>query len=77
MEESKEVRGTGRSTRLIDIYIQELFTNKEIIVIDHYDDLNSHRILAERICKRLTLEHPNVRKVRKFENGKYKISIKK
>lgn len=67
-EEPLHLRGTGRTTRLIDRYIQELFTEGYIIVKDHYNSLDADRFLTERILKRLKSEHPYVR-VNKVTNG--------
>lgn len=60
-----EERATGRSTRLIDKYIQEFFTNPPGIgvrVMDHNmeNDAEPHTILLERVVSRLRIEHPNV-----------------
>lgn len=45
-------RGSGRTTRLIDYYIQELFTKGEINVKDHYDNIIAHKYLVQRIKDR-------------------------
>ena len=53
-------RATGRTTRLIDYYIQELYNNpnKEIEIIDHYDNIKAHIHLTQMILQRLYAEHP-------------------
>ena len=53
-------RATGRTTRLVDHYIQELFNNpnKEIEIIDHYDNIKAHIHLTQMILQRLYAEHP-------------------
>ena len=53
-------RATGRTTRLVDYYIQELFNNpnKEIEIIDHYDNIKAHIHLTHRLLQRLYAEHP-------------------
>ena len=50
-------RQTGRTTRLVDSYIQELFTKGKIIVRDHAPSEEAHKILFERILDRLLAEH--------------------
>ena len=56
-------RATGRTTRLVDYYIQELFnnSNKEIEIIDHYDHIKAHIHLTQIILKRFYNEHPRVK----------------
>lgn len=53
-------RQIGESTRLVDKYIQDIFT-KPIgtvhIVRDHYPDDKAHKLLFDRICRRLATEH--------------------
>lgn len=53
-------RATGRTTRLVDYYIQELFNhpNSEIEIIDHYDNIKAHIHLTQMILQRLYAEHP-------------------
>lgn len=54
------LRRTGRTTRLVDIYIQDLFTKNECRCLDHYQ-YGSHREanlnLMRRVTKRLEFEH--------------------
>ena len=54
---SRDVRMTGRSTRLVDKCIQDLFTNGVVIVFDHYDHSRAHRDLFDRVMRRLYSEH--------------------
>lgn len=59
----EDKRKSGRTTRLIDSYIQLLFeVNKgeSVKVRDHYPSNDAHRILLEKILKRLQNEHPGV-----------------
>ena len=49
-------RGTGRTTRLVDSYIQELFNNKEINVKDHFEHKTAHSYLVKRIINRFNNE---------------------
>lgn len=53
-------RGSGRTTRLIDSYIQELFLNGEVTPRDHHDNKMSHLYLTDKIRARLNSEHPNL-----------------
>lgn len=52
-------RATGRTTRLIDQYIQILFTtpNKEIEIIDHHGTQKDNEFLARKVLSRLYAEH--------------------
>ena len=54
-------RATGRTTLLIDKYIQELYIHKGewIQIVDHYPTLGASEQLKDAIMKRMTLEHPN------------------
>jgi hypothetical protein len=51
------LRATGRTTRIIDNLIQELFTTGKCTCIDHYDTPESSRFLAEKVVRRMTYEH--------------------
>jgi len=57
----KENRKTGRTTRLADIYIQELFNRGEIYVIDHHPTRQASKYLVDIILRRLEFEHPSVK----------------
>jgi len=50
-------RRTGRTTRLADDMIQELFKEGEVCVKDHCDNNRYHDWLTERILNRLKFEH--------------------
>lgn len=56
-------RSTGRTTRLIDYYIQELFNNpnSEIEIIDHTNTQQSNIHLTQMILRRLDNEHRGVK----------------
>lgn len=58
MEE--KYRRTGRTTRLIDGLIQELFKTSKIKVYDHWPTRQSHERVFKMILKRLSLEHPGL-----------------
>ena len=53
------VRVTGRTTRLVDEYIQKLYTNRGefVPIIDHYGTRGANELLASKILKRMELEH--------------------
>ena len=56
-------RATGRTTKLVDAYIQKFFQepkNTPIFISDHYDNRYSHYMLLKRICKRLDTEFSGV-----------------
>ena len=56
-----EKRASGRTTRLIDKYIQELFTKKEVVIKDHYRNAQADYFLSERVLRRLALEHSGIK----------------
>ena len=51
------VSNTGRTTRLVDKYIQELFTGKAVKIVDH--DGTSDKIV-QILINRLTTEHEGI-----------------
>ena len=53
----KLVSKTGRSTKLVDKYIQELFTGKAVKIVDH--DGTSDKIM-QILINRLTTEHEGI-----------------
>jgi len=49
-----ENRGTGRTTRLVQYYIDKLFTTTdEVIIYDHYDHKTAHKFLTDAIIRRM------------------------
>lgn len=50
-------RATGRTTRLADAYIQELFKTGNIKIYDHHNSQQSHKRLSKIIWRRLEIEH--------------------
>ena len=52
-----EIRHSGRTTRLADHFIQELFTKGEVQVRDHWDEPRAHHYLVHIIVRRLEFEH--------------------
>lgn len=59
-KEMEDLRRTGRTTRLVDQYIQDLFNNpgKWIVMQDHHDNGNKH--LFRIINRRLAIEHQEI-----------------
>ena len=56
-------RATGRTTRLVDYYIQELFNhpNEEIKIVDHTNTQQSNIHLTQMILRRIYEEHRGVK----------------
>lgn len=54
-----KTRKTGRTTRLVDKYIQELFEKRGewILVADHYSTITATQLLIHRIQSRVMHEH--------------------
>lgn len=65
---------SGRSTRLVDEYIQILFSNRGeyITILDHYDSRSAHWLLITRILQRMRIEHPR----EKLDLDKSKLRLK-
>ena len=64
-------RQTGASTRLIDYYIQQLFTTGKAVIQDHYPNPIADQILFDRFVARLVSEH----KQNNFKINKSKLTI--
>lgn len=56
-----EQRATGRTTRLIDQAVQDLFTHKGVAVIDHHPSEGAQKNFQNKLMKRLEIEHPGIR----------------
>ena len=52
-----ENRNSGRSTRLVDLYIQDIFTKGCCIVKDHFDHKAADECLIIKTVNRLYNEH--------------------
>lgn len=54
------MRSTGRTTRLVDFYVQKLFTNPNVAIDirDHEGYNEANRYLVERIYNRFRNEFP-------------------
>jgi hypothetical protein len=50
-------RRTGRSTRIVDAAIQQLFLIGDVVIRDHYDRAEVHQQLANKMKRRLDMEH--------------------
>ena len=72
MEGYGVTRMIGNTTRLVDYYIQLLFTKKEITVRDHHDNNAAHLELFNRIINRMESEHGRL----KLEIHKSNLTIK-
>ena len=61
-EIENNLRASGRTTRLIDYYVQELFKNKntDIEIRDHNKGRMSALYLMDKIVNRIKSEHPRV-----------------
>ena len=61
-EIENNLRASGRTTRLIDYYVQELFKNKyaDIEIRDHNKGRMSALYLMDNIVNRIKSEHPRV-----------------
>ena len=58
MEKMDNMKGTGRSTRLVDKAIQDLFVNGFCIVQDHHrEGRDDSRVLMDKVLARLKTEH--------------------
>lgn len=60
-EVEQKLRQTGRSTRLLDSYVQELFEKGFVEVIDHHNTIQSNTLLFGKLVQRLTNEHKGLR----------------
>lgn len=69
-----EGRATGRSTRQIDMAIQDLFRTGECIIIDHHGTRDSSRFTFDKMLRRLKLEHRGM--IERMEIDMIKCSIK-
>ena len=53
-------RKSGRSTRLLDKYVQAFFKEGEVFIKDHHNTGKASKKLLFRFCNRLVREHPKV-----------------
>lgn len=52
-----DLRRTGRTTRLVDKYVQDYFTSTHVVIRDHVPNTGCHEDLAELVTDRLIVEH--------------------
>lgn len=66
---------TGRSTRLADYYIQEIFSkpNEAVEIIDHENTKESNMQLTRRIIRRILEEHVGYLEIVNLNTLKYSI----
>lgn len=63
-EHEDSLRATGRTTRLVDAYVQELFNKKEVVLKDHHEGGENPMAnveLAYRFKRRMQLEHDGIK----------------
>lgn len=73
-------RRTGRSTRMIDEMVQQLFSKGEVIVSDHYyspDNDQPTRNNLNTLLKRLYNEHGVAKDHVTYDERKRKLTLKK
>ena len=70
-------RCTGRTTRMCDDIIQRLFANvgNKVLVSDHWYGRCADEMLANKVIRRLELEHPMVHATVSRDNSRIYISI--
>lgn len=58
--ESIRRRMTGRTTQMVDGFIQKLYKNEGewVGIYDHYPSRNADRMIMEKIIRRMQFEHP-------------------
>lgn len=58
--ESIRRRMTGRTTQMVDNFIQKLYKNEGewVEIYDHYPSRNADRMIMEKIIRRMQIEHP-------------------
>ena len=58
--ESIRRRMTGRTTQMVDEFIQKLYKNEGewVEIYDHYPSRNADRMIMEKIIRRMQFEHP-------------------
>lgn len=58
--ESIRRRMTGRTTQMVDEFIQKLYKNEGewVGIYDHYPSRNADRMIMKKIIRRMQFEHP-------------------
>ena len=59
--ESIRRRMTGRTTKMVDEFIQKLYKNEGewVEIYDHYPSRNADRMVLDKVIKRMQIEHPH------------------
>lgn len=66
-------RATGRTTRIVDEYIQKIYENKGewVEIADHHYSMKANKMVADKVTARLKYEHSSdefkYRRVKGFE----------
>jgi hypothetical protein len=71
-----EPRRTGRTTRLVDAYIQQLFRKGEITFTDHHPSQRGRRMAFDTLVERLYAEHGG-RENFEVITGEFKVRIRR
>ncbi len=69
-------RASGRSTREIDMAIQDLFHTGECIIIDHHGTNAASDHTFRRLLLRLRVEHEHILNMLIIDHNKFRIRIK-
>ena len=77
MENTEEKRSTGRTTRIIDKCIQQLFQTGECTIIDHSGQRHSNWLIMDRIVRRLMIEHEISPSMLNINRSKFIIKLKR
>jgi hypothetical protein len=72
--QDRKQRATGRTTRLVDMYVQDLFKVGFISVQDHHNEPHSHYRLADMVCDRVVYEH-RIKLIKIQKDGFYMLSL--
>lgn len=53
-------RMTGKTTRMVDEFVQKLYENEGewVGIYDHYPSIQAHRMVLQKVIKRMGFEHP-------------------
>jgi len=56
----ESLRCTGKTTRIVDAAIQELFNTGRVTIQDHVNHRDSHNRTMQRVCRRHKSEHHGI-----------------
>jgi len=68
-------RRSGRTTRLIDSSIQELFSRGYVICRDHYPTKKMAKYVFERVLKRVYAEHESITRDLKIDRNNFILAL--